>query len=80
MMQAVIALPAKSGLMASACTALGLARASVYRARTRLLRDLQVRSKISTVQARPRLSDSPACALSLGRADPALSRSVQGRC
>jgi transposase InsO family protein len=38
MMQAAIALPATSGLLASACAALGLARASVYRARTRLLR------------------------------------------
>src|SRR5690349_18493129 len=39
MMQAAIALPANSGLMAGACAALGLARASVYRARTRLLRE-----------------------------------------
>jgi transposase InsO family protein len=38
MMQAAIALPANSGLTASACAALGLARASVYRARARLLR------------------------------------------
>jgi putative transposase len=38
MMQAAISLPANSGLMASACAALGLARASVYRARIRLLR------------------------------------------
>jgi putative transposase len=38
MMQAAIALPAKSGFTASACAALGLARASVYRARTRLFR------------------------------------------
>ena len=38
MMQAVIALTAKSGLTARACAALGLARASVYRARTRRLR------------------------------------------
>ena len=37
MMQAVMALTAKSGLTASACAALGLARASVYRARTRRL-------------------------------------------
>jgi transposase InsO family protein len=37
MMQAVIALTAESGLTASACAALGLARASVYRARTRRL-------------------------------------------
>ncbi len=37
MMQAAISLPARSGLMASACAALGLARASVYRARTQLL-------------------------------------------
>jgi putative transposase len=37
MMQAVIALPPASGLMVDACSALGLARASVYRARTRLL-------------------------------------------
>jgi putative transposase len=37
MMQAVIALTAKSGLTASACAALGLARASVYRARRRRL-------------------------------------------
>ncbi len=36
MMQAAITLPANSGFMASACAALGLARASVYRARTRL--------------------------------------------
>jgi putative transposase len=33
MMQAVIALTATSGLTAGACAALGLARASVYRAR-----------------------------------------------
>jgi transposase InsO family protein len=38
MMQAAIALPANSGLTAGACAALGLARASVYRARTRLAR------------------------------------------
>jgi putative transposase len=38
MMQAAITLPANSGLTASACAALGLARASVYRARARLLR------------------------------------------
>jgi putative transposase len=38
MMQAVIALTAnKSGLTASACAALGLARASIYRARRRFL-------------------------------------------
>src|SRR5690348_13996881 len=37
MMQAVIALTAKSGLTASTCAALGLARASVYRARRRHL-------------------------------------------
>ena len=37
MMQTAIALPANSGLMAVACAALGLARASVYRARTRRL-------------------------------------------
>ena len=37
MMQATIALTAESGLTASACAALGLARASVYRARTRRL-------------------------------------------
>ena len=37
MMQAIIALTAKSGLTASACAALGLARASVYRARRRRL-------------------------------------------
>ena len=37
MMQAVIVLTAKSGLTASACAALGLARASVYRARSRRL-------------------------------------------
>src|SRR4051795_10431110 len=37
MMQAVMALTAKSGLTASACAALGLARASVYRARSRRL-------------------------------------------
>jgi putative transposase len=36
-MQAAIALTAKSGLTASVCAALGLARASVYRARTRRL-------------------------------------------
>jgi putative transposase len=44
MMQAAIALPAKSGLMAGTCAALGLARASVYRARTRLLREPPARS------------------------------------
>src|ERR1700712_2330722 len=38
MMQTAIALNAESGLTASACAALGLARASVYRARARLLR------------------------------------------
>jgi putative transposase len=38
MMQAAIALPANSGLTAGACAALGLARASVYRARAHLLR------------------------------------------
>jgi putative transposase len=38
MMQAVATLPANSGLTASACAALGLARASVYRARAHLLR------------------------------------------
>jgi putative transposase len=38
MMQIAIALPANSGLTASACAALGLARASVYRARAHLLR------------------------------------------
>ena len=38
MMQAAIALTAESGLTASACAALGLARASLYRARARLLR------------------------------------------
>jgi putative transposase len=38
MMQTAIALPANSGLTASACAALGLARASVYRARAHLLR------------------------------------------
>ncbi len=38
MMQTTLALPANSGLTASACAALGLARASVYRARARLLR------------------------------------------
>src|SRR6185369_7946908 len=37
MMQAVMALTAKSGLTASACAALDLARASVYRARRRRL-------------------------------------------
>jgi putative transposase len=37
-MQVAIALADKSGLMASACAALGLARASVYRARARRLR------------------------------------------
>jgi hypothetical protein len=37
-MQAVMALTAKSGLTASACAALGVARASVDRARTRRLR------------------------------------------
>jgi len=37
MIQATIALTAKSGLTASACAALGLARASIYRARTRRL-------------------------------------------
>ena len=37
MMQAVMALTAKSGLTASACAALDLARASVYRARKRRL-------------------------------------------
>src|SRR5690349_18040689 len=37
MMQAVIALTAESDLTASACAALGLARANVYRARTRRL-------------------------------------------
>jgi putative transposase len=44
MMQAVIALTAKSGLTASACAALGLARASVYRARTAHLRPPPSRS------------------------------------
>src|SRR3954470_9234504 len=38
MMQATIALTGESGLTASTCSALGLARASVYRARARLLR------------------------------------------
>jgi transposase InsO family protein len=38
MMQIAIALPANSGLTASVCAALGLARASVYRARGQLLR------------------------------------------
>jgi transposase InsO family protein len=38
MMQATIALTAESGLTTSTCAALGLARASVYRARARLLR------------------------------------------
>jgi transposase InsO family protein len=38
MMQAALALPVNSGLMAGVCAALGLARASVYRARSRLLR------------------------------------------
>ena len=38
MMQAAVALPPASGLMTGACAALGLARASVYRARARLLR------------------------------------------
>jgi len=38
MMQAAVALSANSGLTASACSALGLARASVYRARAHLLR------------------------------------------
>ena len=37
MMQTAVALTAKSGLTASACAALGLARASVYRARRRRL-------------------------------------------
>ncbi len=37
MMQAAITLPANSGLMARACAAIGLARASVYRARTQRL-------------------------------------------
>jgi len=44
MMQAAIALTAQSGLTASACAALGLARASLYRARTRLLRPPPSRS------------------------------------
>ena len=44
MMQTAIALPANSGLTASACAALGLARASVYRARARLLRPPPSRS------------------------------------
>ena len=44
MMQTAIALPASSGLTASACAALGLSRASVYRARTRLLRPPPARS------------------------------------
>jgi putative transposase len=44
MMQTAIALPANSGLTASACAALGLARASVYRARVRLLRPPPARS------------------------------------
>src|SRR6202142_506803 len=38
MMQTAIGLPANSGLTASVCAALGLARASVYRARAKLLR------------------------------------------
>jgi putative transposase len=38
MMQAAVALPPGSGFMAGACAALGLARASVYRARAHLLR------------------------------------------
>src|ERR1700709_1130934 len=38
MMQTAVSLPANSGLTASACAALGLARASVYRARAQLLR------------------------------------------
>ena len=37
MMQTALALPANSGLTASACAAFGLARASVYRARAHLL-------------------------------------------
>jgi putative transposase len=44
MMQAAIALTAESGLTAGACAALGLARASVYRARARLLRPAPSRS------------------------------------
>jgi transposase InsO family protein len=44
MMQAAIALTAKSGLTASACAALGLARASVYRARARRLQPPPSRS------------------------------------
>jgi putative transposase len=44
MMQTTIALTAESGLTASACAALGLSRASVYRARTRLLRPPPARS------------------------------------
>jgi len=44
MMQTVVALTAKSGLTASACAALGLARASVYRARARRLRPPPSRS------------------------------------
>ena len=44
MMQTAIALTAESGLTARACAALGLARASVYRARARRLRPLPSRS------------------------------------
>src|SRR3954465_8935220 len=44
MMQAATALTAESGLTAGACAALGLARASVYRARARLLRPAPSRS------------------------------------
>jgi putative transposase len=42
-MQVAIALPAKSGLTASVCAVLGLARASVYRGRARLSQSAVVR-------------------------------------
>jgi putative transposase len=38
MMQVAIALPAKTGIIASACAALGVARASVYRGRANAAR------------------------------------------
>jgi putative transposase len=38
MMQVAIALPAKTGIIASACAALGVARASVYRRRAKAAR------------------------------------------
>jgi putative transposase len=44
MMQTAVALTAESGLTASACAALGLARASVYRARAQLLQPPPSRS------------------------------------